>query len=223
MASRKITLSCSLCHAPFFQFPSRKIKGNIVFCSWNCRAKSATDLRIITLRCYEKIQFCSHGVDCRACCWLWLGKKDVYGYGKLSVVYEEEKSKRHYVLVHRFMWFLKYGRYPEPEGCHNCPTGDNPSCVNPWHIFEGTQRMNVLDAMQKGRMASGDRNGSRTHPEKRQRGSTHYASILNEETIRTIRRLAQEGWRQKDLAQRFALKTKHVWKIVHYQIWADVL
>ena len=222
MAHRKITLSCSLCHAPFQRFPSVRFKGNIVFCSWDCRAKAATDLQIIMLRFYEKIQFCPHGLECVTCCWLWLGKKDAQGYGKFSLMRVERPGKRQDIRAHRFMWFLRYGAYPEPEGCHNCPGGDNPSCVNTAHLFEGTQRENLLDMHRKGRSAFGDRNGSRTHPEKRQRGSSHYASILDDETIITIHRLAQEGCKQTEIAKQLGLKKKHVWKIIHRKIWAHV-
>ncbi|MDQ3540762.1 MAG: hypothetical protein M3440_08755 [Chloroflexota bacterium] len=41
--------------------------------------------------------------------------------------------------------------------CHDCPTGDNPSCVNPLHLFLGTNADNHEDKMAKGRQARGER------------------------------------------------------------------
>lgn len=34
--------------------------------------------------------------------------------------------------------------------CHNCPLGDNKLCVNPDHLWIGTQKENNEDALQKG-------------------------------------------------------------------------
>lgn len=97
-------------------------------------------------------------------CWIWTARTNDDGYGVLTV-----KHKPQY--AHRLSWELAHG--PIPDGlfvCHDCPGGDNPRCVNPAHLFLGTNRDNILDARTKGTLATGDRHGSLTHPERLHRG-----------------------------------------------------
>lgn len=61
-------------------------------------------------------------------------------------------AKRRSCLAHRLVYFLIRG--PIPIGMmvlHNCPGGDNPSCVNPDHMFLGSDAHNVHDCENKGR------------------------------------------------------------------------
>jgi hypothetical protein len=75
-------------------------------------------------------------------CWEWRGAKSRFGYGRFIV-------GRNNRLAHRVAWAATRGEIPVGMNvCHRC---DNPSCVNPDHLFLGTQRDNVRDMHEKGR------------------------------------------------------------------------
>ncbi len=72
-------------------------------------------------------------------CWPWVGKISPAGYGYY-------RGKR----AHRIAWELYNGKIPDGKIiCHSC---DNPRCVNPAHLFCGTQYDNIHDGMRKGRI-----------------------------------------------------------------------
>jgi hypothetical protein len=75
-------------------------------------------------------------------CWLYNGCKTRFGYGKFAIT-------GGWVLAHRISWLLSFGNIPE-DSCvlHRC---DNPGCVNPDHLFLGTQLDNIYDMVFKGR------------------------------------------------------------------------
>ncbi len=85
-------------------------------------------------------------------CWLWTGYKQK-GYGRMSKDYPYTGALG--VLTHRVSWELANG--PIPEGLcvlHKC---DNPSCVNPDHLFLGTRIDNSNDKVSKGRHVRGEK------------------------------------------------------------------
>ena len=74
-------------------------------------------------------------------CWEWQGCRNPKGYGQIKTTVGS--------LAHRFSFFLHYGELP--YGYHVCHRCDNPRCVNPNHLFLGTDMANQHDSIAKGR------------------------------------------------------------------------
>lgn len=95
-------------------------------------------------------------------CWPWTGFLNHFGYGNISSGGRYGRPIR----AHRVSWELHNG--PIPDGLfvlHNCPSGDNPACVNPAHLWLGTKLQNSRDMMAKGRWwhPVNERESAQTH------------------------------------------------------------
>lgn len=83
-------------------------------------------------------------------CIEWSGPLQYNGYGTLYF-------NNSHMGVHRLAWALSNGKIPKKgmDICHSC---DNRKCINPEHLFEGTRKDNMQDALKKGRMVNPNKN-----------------------------------------------------------------
>ena len=89
-------------------------------------------------------------IDTISGCWIWNGSRDKHGYGQMRF----GRSLRYATHVS-----LELSNRRLPKGmfaCHHC---DNPRCVNPSHLFHGTQADNMRDCVEKGRHVPPPRSG----------------------------------------------------------------
>lgn len=146
-------------------------------------------------------------------CWIWTGFQNEHGYGRV-------RFNGKMTLSNRISWMIHHGDIASKMCvCHRC---DNPQCVNPSHLFLGTQVENIADRQAKGRQASGDRSGARTRPDLVPRGERSGRTTLKNADVLEIRRLWAGGHPQKAIAAQFGISRNGVSCIVNGKRWASL-
>lgn len=148
-------------------------------------------------------------------CWLWEGGCFDDGYGAFCVLGRTRRA-------HRVAWIITFGSLPEKLlVCHKC---DHPRCVRPSHLFLGTIRENALDAMQKGRLAYGKRNGSILHPQSRPKGDQFPQAKLTASKVQIIREVYSSGSSSMEkLGKQFDVSAQTIFRIVHGRAWVHLM
>lgn len=134
-------------------------------------------------------------------CWLWAGYLNKDGYGKF-------RYKGHVRGAHRISWILF--KTPIPNGLcvlHKC---DNPKCVNPSHLFIGTQIDNIKDMVKKKRWRGPDQSAEKSHRAK-----------LNWKSVKLIRQLKKEGHPVWAISNAFAISQANIYFILNNQTWVE--
>lgn len=140
-------------------------------------------------------------------CWLWEGSVSTTGYG---VIGRGGRGGTN-IFAHRLSWELHRGPIPEgvgPHGTcvlHKC---DTPMCVNPAHLFLGSQADNMADLVAKGRQAK-----NRRLP----KGERHPNAKLTENDVSEIKSCRDSG---VTMSKRFGVSPAHISRIRLGQSWA---
>ena len=133
-------------------------------------------------------------VDKTGDCWNWTGSVNNHGYGKIF-------CDRKLLLSHRVSWEFANGKIPKGKHykttciLHRC---DNPKCVNPDHLFLGTQKDNVADMLNKNRAKT------KLNPSK-------VTAIRKKYAIGTIT--------MSKLATMYGISQTTIWLIVNRKTW----
>ena len=129
-------------------------------------------------------------------CWPWEATKIGPGYGQFRL---EGKM----IGAHRMAYILEVGEIPEGhEVCHSC---DNPSCVNPAHLFVGTSQENSDDMKRKDRQA---------------RGEGHGGAKLTPDDVRAIREDTETS--HAELGRRYGIMHTAIYKIRERKTWKHI-
>ena len=134
-------------------------------------------------------------------CHEWQGAATRGGYARRTI---NNKG----VQLSRLILEQKLGHKLAPgmKALHTC---DNPHCINPEHLWEGTQRDNMQDCSRKGRFPI--RSGSRAN-----------SSKLKEDIVLHIRELLSTGWLLREIAKEFSISISNVSMIKRRETWVHI-
>lgn len=162
-----------------------------------------TDQETIKNRLLSKVV-----VDQAIGCWNWTGSKIKFGYGRIGV---DDKT----YSAHRLSYQVFRGEIP--EGLYVCHKCDNPACINPDHLFLGTQRDNMQDALRKGRIKLPDNGGAQYKP-----GNKAFNRVLPDNQVIEIKGMLKNGVSPSIIARKMNLKRQVVADIKRGQAYFDI-
>ena len=130
-------------------------------------------------------------------CWLWLAAKDKDGYGLLKV--NGKQKRAHRISYEQYIGIIPKGLFV----CHSC---DNPSCVNPTHLFVGTNSDNQKDAVQKGLLTG-------------RKGIDHPMARLSEKDVISI---INDKRSERDIAKSYNVCYQQINNIKNKKSWNHI-
>lgn len=149
-------------------------------------------------------------VDKSSGCWLWTGAVGSHGYGQIQAGARSRSGHRTPTLTHRLSWEIANG--PIQKGLfvlHRC---DTRRCVNPEHLFLGTNADNMRDMNEKGR----DYRGPTVT------GAMGRSFKLKPPSVLEIRRRISAGETQRSIAHNFGVSQSMVYRIGKGLVWRDL-
>ncbi len=135
-------------------------------------------------------------------CWVWTAAK-TRGYGAIAGIKSDGVLQ-----AHRVSYAFTHGKIPLGLIiCHKC---DNPPCVNPKHLYAGTDADNMRDSMARGRQRA-------VH------GEQHPHAKLTDSQIIEIRNLTASGMTNRATAKLFNVGFSAIARIRERKNWKHVL
>lgn len=134
-------------------------------------------------------------------CWIWLAQLSAKGYGRINIAGRP-------ILAHRASWHAQNGEIPNGKLIlHHC---DNRACVNPDHLYPGTQKQNMADALRRGRFPNFK--GLR-------KGSLNPSAKIHETDVGVIKSLLASGMKQDDIAAIYGLARSSISNVKRGVTW----
>lgn len=196
--------NCGQCGEPF-----RKRYGDSAdqwaakkYCSTKCSNKAWSEQSAIPLEEKWQTSFLKGGPDE---CWIWTGSRDDKGYG----MFRDSGRKGKVWKAHRISYEKYKGTIPKGMVvCHSC---DNPSCINPSHLWVGTMKDNMADCSAK----------KRTGP-RPLKGEMVGTAKLDWRHVQLIRLAASKGATFADIGKAGETHPTNVALIVYEKRWKEV-
>lgn len=144
-------------------------------------------------------------------CWEWTAAKDWDGYGMFWYINRNVRAAR-------FSYQHFIGHIPKNKiVCHRC---DNPSCVNPNHLWLGTPKQNTADMYKKGRASFSK--GKIPTPFKKHHGLNHPRAKLTYEEIISIRNRDGKNLTGASLARKYKVSESCIYAILNGTNWKNI-
>lgn len=165
---------------------------------------SSRDEREALVKLWRKFAITRSAADC----WPWIGH--TLKKGNRGTVTIGGKT----VTAPRLAWFIKHNQWPD-QGVFVCHSCDNPNCVNPAHLWLGTNRDNMRDAAAKKRLPN-QKNSDHI------KGEGHGNAKMTDDLVREIRRRRANGEGARSIAKSIGMSPTPVFQATNGKAWKHV-
>jgi len=185
--------------------PAKVVKSALLRLSPSLHTRAEVLTKCATMK--SEIERFNSFIDKNNCgdCWQWIGGTMKVGYGSFGTGGRKNRKTN---LAHRYSYEQKHGKIP--SGLYICHKCDNKKCVNPDHLFAGTQKENMADARRKKLI-------------KDSCGESHYkAKLTNSDILKIREKYKFRKYGCKRLGKEFGVSYQNIWEIVNRVAWVHI-